>query len=126
MNSLARLLKPYKIKSKNIRISVDNLKGYTLDNFKDVFSSYLPQPPFLAVPNVTTSQLNGGAVYSPNPTVTDTMHVTDANVTDNVHVTDENTRKANGINGCYVVTDENPNLEGLGKDTINTIERVVI
>jgi len=125
-NSLARLLKPYKIKSRSIRIGVDNFKGHTLDNFKDVFSSYLPQPPFLAVPNVTTSQLNEGAVYSPNQNVTDPMRVTVANVTDNTHVTVGNTREANGSNGCDVVTDENPNLEGLGEGFINPIERAVI
>ena len=76
-NSLARLLKPYKIKSRSIRIGVDNFKGYPLDGFKDVFSSYLPQPPFLGFSSGTTSQLNGGAGCSPNQSVTDTMRVTD-------------------------------------------------
>jgi len=86
-NSLARLLRPYKIKSRSIRIGVDNFKGHSLDNFKDVFSSYLPQTPFSAVQSVTTSQPNDGAACGPNQNVTDTMRVTVANVTDTMRVT---------------------------------------
>jgi Protein of unknown function (DUF3631) len=43
-NSIAKLLKGHKIKPKTIRVGTKCLKGYHLDQFKDVFDRYLVQP----------------------------------------------------------------------------------
>lgn len=43
-NKLAGLLKPFKVKPKDIRIGSDVKKGYRLDWFDDVFARYLPVP----------------------------------------------------------------------------------
>ena len=44
-NSLARLLKPYSVKSKQIRFGGSNHRGYELSQFDDAFSRYLPNTP---------------------------------------------------------------------------------
>lgn len=44
-NSLAKLLKPYNINSKQIWDSGQNQRGYNLNQFQDAFSRYLPTPP---------------------------------------------------------------------------------
>lgn len=41
-NALSRLLKPFGINSKTIRINFDQYKGYTLEGFKDAFKRYIP------------------------------------------------------------------------------------
>ena len=51
-NSLARLLKPFSIKSKTIRTLNTTAKGYEISDFTDAFARYLPSQ------NVTTSQAN--------------------------------------------------------------------
>ena len=44
-NSLAKLLRRYKIKSKSVRFGSDVGRGYDIKAFKDVFSRYLPPDP---------------------------------------------------------------------------------
>ncbi len=93
-NSLARLLKPYKIKTKSIRLGAETGKGYTLESFEDAFSRYLPSvPPFQ---NVTTSQLND----------TNTLSQISKRHT-NINVTFQKPVKPAQHNDCDVVTDEN-------------------
>jgi hypothetical protein len=41
---LARLLKPYGIKPKSIRVGDGTPKGYTLEDLQDAFARYLPEP----------------------------------------------------------------------------------
>lgn len=43
--SLARLLGPFDVSPKTLRIDTDRKKGYELEDFTDVFSRYLPEPP---------------------------------------------------------------------------------
>ena len=98
--SLARLLTPYKIKSKSIRIGPeDRLKGYSLESFKDAFSRYLPtDPPFQ---NVTTGQTNDSNAFS-DISKRDTKE----------NVTFQNPTKPASDNDCHVVTDENRGIGG--------------
>ncbi len=44
-NSLAKLLKPFGVKPKQLRIDKDNKNGYHLLNLKDTFARYLPNTP---------------------------------------------------------------------------------
>jgi len=98
-NSVARLLKPYKIKTKTIRFGAETGKGYTLKSFEDVFSRYLPaDPPFQ---NVTTSQLNGSNALSP---------ISKRHTENNVTV--EKPLKPTPDNDCDVVTVENRDKGG--------------
>jgi hypothetical protein len=53
-NGLARLLKPFEILSKTIRIGESTSKGYTSEQFADIFNRYLP--PTDPIQSVTTSQ----------------------------------------------------------------------
>ena len=100
-NSVARLLKPYKIKTKTIRFGAETGKGYTLKSFEDVFSRYLPaDPPFQ---NVTTSQLNGSNALSP---------ISKRHTENNVTV--EKPLKPTPDNDCDVVTVENRGKGGNG------------
>lgn len=99
--SVARLLKPYKIKTKSIRFGSETGKGYTLKSFKDAFSRYLPaDPPFQ---NVTTSQLNGSNALSP----ISKRHT-------NEDVTFQKPLKPAPDNDCDVVTVETRGMGGNG------------
>jgi putative DNA primase/helicase len=97
-NSLARLLKPFKIKSRNIRIGLDTPKGYEREQFNDAFSRYLPPlasaPPFQTA---TTPQATAGAASSDFQ-----------NATSGSRVADEKTLKPTAGAGCGVVADEIP------------------
>ena len=44
-NSLAKLLKPFGVKSKQIRVGDQSKKGYSLESFEDSFKRYLPEDP---------------------------------------------------------------------------------
>ncbi len=44
-NGLARLLKPFDVRSKTMRIDEDRRKGYELSSFNDAFKRYIPLPP---------------------------------------------------------------------------------
>lgn len=73
-NSLARLLKPYDIKSKYLRSGTGVKRGYDLEQFQDAFSRYLPKTPFSTV---TTLQPTDDAASSQFQSVTETNRVTD-------------------------------------------------
>jgi len=99
-NSLARLLKPYKIKSKSIRIGPeDRLKGYSLESFKDAFNRYLP--PDTPFQSVTTGQTSDTNALSP---------ISKRDTKDNV--TFQKPLKPAPSNDCHGVTDENRDTGG--------------
>jgi len=97
-NGLARLLKPFGVKSKNMRIDENLKKGYELDNLKDAFKRYIfTLPSESPVSSVTTLQDNNINILDSNQNVTGKNDVTDK--------TQHNLLKSND---CYDVTDENP------------------
>ncbi|CAL7962695.1 hypothetical protein GAMM_40018 [Gammaproteobacteria bacterium] len=71
-NTLAKLLKPFGIKSKQIRIGV-NKHGYYLLDFKDVFSRYMPSTP--PAQNATTLQTATGAAFNDFSSATNNLAV---------------------------------------------------
>jgi hypothetical protein len=104
-NGLARLLKPFGVKSKTIRIDENLKKGYELDNLRDAFKRYiftLPTEPFISI--VTTLQTNNNKNLDEKQ-----------NVTDNNSVTDEIQHNLLNPYDCYDVTDKNPISEGKEK-----------
>ena len=94
---VAKRLKEYGILSHTIRIGIETAKGYTADQFREVFSRYLPFSPALSV---TASQTSIHAALA---------------VTDNPQPTHEEmqnvTRKPAASADCDVVTDKNPETE---------------
>jgi putative DNA primase/helicase len=54
-SQVARLLKPFAIKSKTVRVGSDTSKGYAFEDFEDTFARYLPPR------SVTSSQAAPGA-----------------------------------------------------------------
>jgi Protein of unknown function (DUF3631) len=98
-NSLARLLKPYKVRPGTIRIGPgekDTAKGYKLAQFADVFARYLP-PLYPLNQTVTPSQASESGTFCPSSTVTPLFDVTV-----------ENARNASVSAGCDGVTDGEP------------------
>jgi hypothetical protein len=79
-NSLARLLRPFKIHPATRRVGHATAKGYELRQFRDAFDRYLTpvdqEPP---IPNVTPSQPNSDTGSGYFRTVTPEKPVTDAN-----------------------------------------------
>ena len=67
-NSLARLLKPYSIKSKQIRFGGSNHRGYELSQFNDAFARYLPNTP---IRNATSLQPSNHGACSQFQNATD-------------------------------------------------------
>jgi hypothetical protein len=104
-NGLAKLLKPYGVKSKTIRINEGRRKGYELDSFRDAFKRYIfilpTEPP---VSSVTTGQTNKIKKLGDKQSVTD-----------NNGVTDETQYNPLEIHDCHDVTDKNPISEGKEK-----------
>ena len=94
-NTLARLLRPFGISSKSIRIDNKTAKGYSLEQFKDTFRRYLSHTKGQAPPiqSVTTSQLNDINGSHENQ-----------NVTQENDVTLSNRRKPAPVKDCDVVT----------------------
>ena len=74
-NGLARLLKPFGIYSKTMRIGEGRRNGYSLDRFEDAFKRYIPLIP--PISTVTTGQLNNINKIDENQTVTSNNDVTD-------------------------------------------------
>lgn len=100
-NGLARLLKPFEICSKTMRIKEKLKKGYELDSFDDAFKRYIPlDPPISTVTPLQTNNIN--KIYQ-NQCVTSDNDVTDK-------------KRLNSLESkeCYDVTDENP-IGGKGK-----------
>jgi len=99
-NGLARLLKPFNIHSKTMRICEDRKNGYSLESFHDAFKRYVsfPTPP---ISTMTTGQTNNINELNVNQTVTS-----------NNDVTDEKQDNLLESFNCHDVTDEN---RGTGK-----------
>ena len=75
-NQLARILGEFGISPHSTRFPNENLKGYVLDKFSDVFERYLPNAPSGGVQKVTPSQANTGAGCDALQTVTGNSGVT--------------------------------------------------
>ena len=89
---VARLLKPFGIAPKSIRVDTDHTpKGYELDQFTDVFSRYLPSL------SATTPQTASDAGLCGSPSATPTPSVADRN--DGKHAPDK---------ACGAVADQSP------------------
>jgi len=90
-------LKEYGVLSKNVRIGIEVLKGYTFEQFKDVFSRYLDTPPEISA---TTLQTNIDGVLS----------VAGSEIT-NLSKNDEATRRTANLLACSGVADFYPVAE---------------
>ena len=90
-NGLARLLKPFGVISNTIRIGDSTAKGYTLEQFVEVFERYLPTYP--PAQSVTPSQLTP---------VKGSQRI--QSVTQDNDVTVANQSKATPVKGCDGVT----------------------
>ena len=100
-NSLARLLKPFRIKSTDIRTPTSRtaLKGYKRENFEDAFSRYLSP-----IPSATTRQSSVTASFGNSEPQHETRRRTSSRgVAD--EVAEEFQLKHNGINVCRVAAD---------------------
>lgn len=95
-HGLSRLLKPFGIQPKTMRIDFDRYKGYSLESFQDAFNRYLPRDP-----SVTPCQSNYFNDLGENP-----------NVTPDIDVTDENDDNQLNLFTCHDVTDEIRGAEG--------------
>lgn len=105
-NSLSRLLKPYGIKSKQLRIGTTNKNGYRRSEFEDAWSRYLCTPSsYTPEQNSTTLQCNTGAGYRPYQ-----------NSTSRANVEFKKPLKPLQDAGCRVVEVQN-GVTGRGKDT---------
>ncbi len=91
---VARLLKPFGIQPKNLRVDAGVLKGYEKDQFDDAFARYLPD--LSATPLQTKKDKDLGNFSS---------------ATDSFSVADE--KEANPLNneGCSDVADQNGGME---------------
>jgi putative DNA primase/helicase len=94
---VAKRLKEYGILSHTIRIGIETAKGYTADQFREVFSRYLPVTPELSVTTSQTS-IHAALAVTDNPS----RHLDEMQ---NV------TRKPAVAADCDVVTDKNPETE---------------
>jgi hypothetical protein len=111
-NGLARLLKPFDVKSKTIRIEDKQRKGYALEDFKDAFKRYIPRIP--SVSCVPTSQCNN--INSLDET---------QSVPKGISGTDEKKRNQLKLNDWYAGTDEK-GVYGRNKEkeTISSVTRI--
>lgn len=96
-NALARLLKPFGISSKSVRIDDKTAKGYSLEQFEDAFQRYLAYtkdhvPPIQSVTASQINDINGSHEIQ--------------SVTQKKDVTVVNRRKPASIKDCDVVTVE--------------------
>ncbi len=114
-NSLARLLKPYSVKSKQLNISGTNKNGYELAAFKESFSRYItPEPAPEPVSSSTTldaSKSNGCSAFQNS---TGQIDVEFQNSTSESGVEFENGLQTNDHGGCRVIEDENGQNRGVG------------
>jgi putative DNA primase/helicase len=95
---IAKLLKPYQVKSRQIKIHGVNKHGYQLASFERVFQKYCPIPPS---PNATTLQ----------PSSDEPCSVI-ANATANYQVADKNRLQPNNDGACSVVASGGPVADG--------------
>jgi putative DNA primase/helicase len=115
---LAKLLEPFQIKPRTIRINTSTTKGYLRTSFEDAFSRYLPD---LADFAVTASHSSSDADSRFSQAVTRADPVTDASVTGADHVTDAKQPKRKNGEGCDGVSDNNADLDG-GKEKADDSE----
>lgn len=102
-NQVARLLRSFRVKPKNVRIGAVIKKGYEHEQFEDAFSRYLsPNTPFQ---NVTPLQPSNDAGFGENE-----------NVTQAEGVTDEKPPKPAPDKGCYDVAFQEPPLGEKGEE----------
>jgi len=99
-NGLARLLKPFEIHSKTMRIGENRRKGYELISFNDAFKRYIPLIP--PISTVTAGQTNNNNGLDANQSVTEKNDVTDGK--------QPNLLK---LNNCHSVTDEKGETKGI-------------
>lgn len=93
-NGLARLLRPFGIISKTIRIDANTPKGYTSKQFADVFKRYLPdQPPIQSATTTQTAPVKALRGFQ--------------SATQEVHVAVEKQRKPTPVASCGDVAVEN-------------------
>jgi len=97
-NGLAKLLKPFSIRSKTMRIGDKLRKGYSAECFRDAFKRYIPLVP--SVSSVTTLQANDISEIDEKQSVTVKNGVTD-----------EKQHNQMNLNDCYAVTDEKGGIE---------------
>lgn len=94
---LATKLKGYGIHSKTIRINNTTHKGYELEQFKDVFSRYLPSTPLSKSNTVTSKQYQEVSAFSKGNTDASVTYLKQPNNAESL--------------GCYLVTDRIPPME---------------
>jgi putative DNA primase/helicase len=100
-HSLARLLSPFRIAPKTMRVGAETAKGYVRADFEDTFTRYLPGTPSQTV---TTSQAKQGKAFDEFQTVTRENDVTVSN-----------RPKTAVTKGCDGVTVENGGAEQEGQ-----------
>ena len=98
-NSLARLLSPFQIKSRDLRLGSQVKKGYRLSYFADAFNRYLPNIP--PIQNATTLQTRSDAGSSQFQ-----------NATQGKDVAFQKSPQPHSHAGCSVVAFENGGIEG--------------
>jgi putative DNA primase/helicase len=101
---LARLLEPFGVQPRTIRIGETTLKGYVRESFTDAFSRYLPKT---ALPSATPSQSLESSDLDADSSVTNATGVTDRSVTETPEVADRNREKPYENKECAGVTDRN-------------------
>jgi len=100
VRQLARLLKPFDVGSRQLRIEGQNVHGYSCEDFEDAFSRYLP----------AAGGYNPLRRYNPRQ---DWKVVTSDPLHSGTGAADEKHGKPLGANACSVVADENSGSGGV-------------
>jgi hypothetical protein len=109
---LARLLKPYRIRSKQVRINEDNRKGYEREDFEDAWERYCPTPDTLAE---TTKHPAGRAEKPVSDITSDEPERNRENPHGNAHVSDVSDNPASGEHARSLTADNCPHGYAGGK-----------
>jgi putative DNA primase/helicase len=100
-NGLAKLLRPFDVKSKTIRIEDKQRKGYSLEDFTDAFKRYISSfssiPPISSVPMYQSNNINNLGEKQSVPC--------------DIDGTDEKQDNLLNLNDCYAGTDEKGDTE---------------
>ncbi|MEA2004301.1 MAG: DUF3631 domain-containing protein, partial [archaeon] len=109
-NGLARLLKPFGVKSKTLRIEDKQRKGYALKDFTDAFKRYISSlssiPPISSVPTYQSNNINDLGEKQSVPC--------------DVNGTNENQDNQLNLKDCYAGTDEKGDAKKDIKEKNNT------
>jgi len=97
--AMARLLKPFEIRPRNIRARGRIVKGYDANDFADAFSRF---------PSATPLQPQSHAGLDPVVSATSDSTVADVSATCCTPVADKNSRKAAPLSHCSGVADTEP------------------